>query len=564
MEKSPSLALSQQTSTLLSKAAPWIIFSMGIWLVVIKPLGTHWEFVPGDLGDARFNNYILEHFVRWLSGADLSYWDAPFFYPFRNVIAFSDNLLGSAFFYAGFRWAGLDMETAYQGWSVLGFVLNYAAALYVLSRLKFHPLAVSLGAFFFTFGLPLLAQESHAQLLYRFGIPLTCLFFWQFFEEPKLGRLAVLLFWFVWQFYLTIYLGVFLSMLLLAFGIALPFTIPSISFKERLAVWPRKFMQAWSDTTPVSRILSMLALTGLGACFFLLMQPYFSAAKHYGLSRSWYEISTPGLQEYLWAFQSQIWEPISRYFTNSSNSTEQQLFPGLAVILLIISGLAAQLRSKAPLLARVNLWVTAALILLTLNFNGNSAYWLFWNLPGLKSIRAVGRIELVLMWPIAVYITWAAHELLQQSLQKSARFIWVYFLILGLLIAESTFFSHHSYSKPDAQRRLVTLEKTIPVSLPQNPILFMKDPVSTEFDYIQELDAMLVAQHLSMPTLNGYSGNTPPGYQYSANCTLIPKRLSQYIKFENITRKLYYQETMDRVVPVGFQDCDPNWWKSMP
>jgi hypothetical protein len=124
--------------------------------------------------------------------------------------------------------------------------------------------------------------------------------------------------------------------------------------------------------------------------------------------------------------------------------------------------------------------------------------------------------------------------------------------------------SHHTYLKADAQRRLVVLAQKIPPSLPQNPVLFMKDDAATEFDYTQELDAMLLAQKLGIPTLNGYSGNFPPGYQFAADCSLIPKRIIQYMKFENITRKSFYLETIQRVVPVGFQDCDPKWWNRWP
>ena len=43
--------------------------------------------IPGDLGDARFNNYILEHFHRFLTGQEPSLWDLPSMYPYRNVLA---------------------------------------------------------------------------------------------------------------------------------------------------------------------------------------------------------------------------------------------------------------------------------------------------------------------------------------------------------------------------------------------------------------------------------------------------------------------------------------------
>ena len=44
-------------------------------------LGPHLTLVPGDLGDARFNNYILEHFFQWVRGAVGDYWTALFLLP---------------------------------------------------------------------------------------------------------------------------------------------------------------------------------------------------------------------------------------------------------------------------------------------------------------------------------------------------------------------------------------------------------------------------------------------------------------------------------------------------
>lgn len=216
---------------------------LGLWLVILRPLGSRFAFIPGDLGDARFNNYVLEHFFRCVTGLTRDYWNAPFFFPFQQTISFGDNLLGSAPFYAIFRWAGLDMASAFQGWYILGSLLNFVAAGYVLWRLKLKPLAVGTGAFFFVFGLPLLAQENHVQLLYRFCVPLVCFSLWRFYQAPRLRALASLVAWLVWQFFLTIYLGIFLLLLLAVLVVLLPFNVPTETFGQRLAVWPRHLME---------------------------------------------------------------------------------------------------------------------------------------------------------------------------------------------------------------------------------------------------------------------------------------------------------------------------------
>ena len=71
----------------IDQAPVWLLLILGMWLVVLRPLGPHMALVPGDLGDARFNNYILEHFFRWVTGATRDYWNAPFFFPFQCSVS---------------------------------------------------------------------------------------------------------------------------------------------------------------------------------------------------------------------------------------------------------------------------------------------------------------------------------------------------------------------------------------------------------------------------------------------------------------------------------------------
>ena len=75
---------------------------------------------------------------------------------------------------------------------------------------------------------------------------------------------------------------------------------------------------------------------------------------------------------------------------------------------------------------------------------------------------------------------------------------------------------------------------------------------------------MLVAQDLGWPTLNGYSGNFPPGYGFADSCRQLPQRIKNYMDFTGITNQSFYLELMKRTVPIGFSDCDPTWWERMP
>ncbi len=81
--------------------------------------------IPGDLGDNRFNSYILEHAFLALTGKESRFLSAPFFFPWPNVVGLSDTHWGSLLFYAVFRWLGCSSYGALSGWFCLGMVLNF-------------------------------------------------------------------------------------------------------------------------------------------------------------------------------------------------------------------------------------------------------------------------------------------------------------------------------------------------------------------------------------------------------------------------------------------------------
>lgn len=115
---------------LIYKLSPLIAFVFGIWYFCIRILGYQFEYMPGDLGDSRFINYLLEHGYQWLKGDVDSFWDAGFMYPFKNTIALSDNMLGTLPIYSIWRVLGFSQETTYQLWWISICSLNCLDWLY--------------------------------------------------------------------------------------------------------------------------------------------------------------------------------------------------------------------------------------------------------------------------------------------------------------------------------------------------------------------------------------------------------------------------------------------------
>lgn len=136
--------------------------------ILFQMIGFDFSKLPGDLGDTIFNLYILEHFYQFILGNVDSFWSAPFYFPYQNTIAFSDSHLGSAPIYSLLRILGLKQTLSLQFWIIIGYLLNYVFSSYVLKKLGLNSISAALGGFLFSFGLPVLAQQNHIQLTYRF------------------------------------------------------------------------------------------------------------------------------------------------------------------------------------------------------------------------------------------------------------------------------------------------------------------------------------------------------------------------------------------------------------
>jgi hypothetical protein len=565
------MGFSSLRAFLKRQAIPWGLFFVALVLIVIRPMGLHFSIIPGVYGDTRLINFVLEHFYNWILGAEKGLWDTVAFYPYPLTLAFSDNLLGVAPFYVPFRLAGLDRESALQGWFLLSFGVNFGSCVFVLNRLGFQPVAVAAGAFLFTFGLPILSHESHMQLIYRAGVPLAGWALWRVASTPHLSGLAVLILITAWQIYAGIYIGVLLIMLLAALLLTLPFFLQTQ--KERggirayLLFWPQTLRSAWEQAGWVERgvVILSAALAGVGLAW--IFRPYVQVQHLYGFARSWEMVSTmlPRVQSYFVADQLPYWKPVSiQLWGMPTMRNEHQLFIGWVMTLLVLLGGLAALRGHRRPMALAHLAAVAVLVALTLYVNGFTLYKFIYDLPGMNSIRSVTRVQLVLLWPYALLVAsgveWALASLRGKifSLGLSA------FFLVVIMLEPLMWKTNVQFVKRHARERLEDLRAQLPSDIPADPILFLAAHIEEASEVVSETDGMLLAQDLGWHTFNGYFGNFPPGYRPAFSCGELPARILNYMRFAGITDPGYYLSTIRRAVPLGFTDCDPAWWSEMP
>ena len=506
----------------------WGFFLIGLFGYTLRAVD-YFASIPGDIGDARFMSVVLEHLFQWLSGRIDSLWSPTFFFPYQGVLAFSENSFGSGPIYILFRLAGIGREGAFEVWFVIGMCLNFVAAYAAMRRLRFSQFGAAAGAFVFSYGLPVLAQEGHAQLTYRFGVPLAYAALFELISTRRLLVLWRVLFWTTLQFLCSIYLGFFLCFLLAA-------TFVAALIVERGRGLFTALVASVQSAPLRERLTSAGGIASSTAVITALLYKYHSINKAYHFTKSWSELASmlPRPQSYLLADRARLSSWASNVFAAVPMRHEHQMFFGVAVT--GFSALAGILIWRGTVERNLGKTVSlslALLILLTLNLHNLSLYRLLTFLPGVGAIRAMTRIIVVLALPVGVLVATAAewltgHRLLQTPVR---RFI-VSLVFMSGLGAEVSAYSVSNTPAVAWLDRTAKLRAQLPTRLPGNPILYVTKQAD-EPDYVVELDAMVLAQDLLIPTLNGYSGNVPPGHRSPEPCDAYINRLHEFATFSH-------------------------------
>lgn len=515
--------------------------------------------MPGDIGDARLNNYFLENIYQFFFGESESLWQLGFFSPFSYVLGFSDNLFGSAPVYLLVRLFVEQSDTAFQIWFLFGYAANFAAAYYALRLLGGSPLASSAGALIFAFALPTTAHAMHAQLHYRFGVPLAMAFFALFLDQKKYSLLAISVAWLVWQFYCGIYMG-FFTLLLLVAGACVHVVYCRYRLKQPFAQLFRELSAQWHKQARQEQWRILLCLAGLLISLVVLFYPYLQVSRLYGAGRSWGEIAMmlPRPQSYFLSDGSHFWSwPTAGLFADIPMRHEHQMFMGAVPLLLAAIALFMGARRDNAHIFTVMAGVLFGMVALTLYVGGFSFWYVLHKLPLASAIRVMTRLDQVLLFPVA-YLAVQAIDHARAKWRWGGRL--VVMAILPLLLLESATTSMYVSNKNEWRYRLALIEASVPKHMSPDAMLFFAQRQGPYF--ADELDAMWVALRHGVKTLNGYSGFSPPGYaaEYGNDCAELPRRIISYLSFDKRSDDVEeYSKLMGRIVPIGFEGCDPTW-----
>ena len=469
-----------------------IVLCIGIYISYFQIFGFDLKYIIGDLGDSRFISSIIEYNYQWMIGTYNNYWDGFFMYPDKEVISYSDNLLGSLPFYIIFRSLGANHLTAYQLLILLSHLLNFITAYYCFYKITGNKFAAATGAFIFAFNLSLNSIHNHPQFTFRFAAPLAFYFMYNYLQTYRNRFLYYFVLFLSFQFYLSIYLGYFLLVFIAAFAI-IYFCFNSDKVKL---------------TTLKTAIVGILSSAGLFLVIVLpLFYQYYQRNQITGYYTSYQEIleTVPHLKSYLIPFSSAFsFDFLKDIKVESKYVWFHQLFPGLLVFLSIILSFYLGLKNKNKLLLSL-LFVLLFFLIFATNFNGHSLFRFLQEIPGFSAIRVVSRFVLlstfIYGWLIAIILS-----KVNSQIWKNAFLLFFPILLFYDNYCQQTGFGR--FEKKEALNRIEAIAAKITLaSKPKADFVFAYIPKTDEESYKVQIDAMQTAVYIKAKTINGYSSS---------------------------------------------------------
>jgi hypothetical protein len=486
-----------------------------------------------DVGDTRLNHYFLEHSFQLISNktyiGDL--WSPRFFYPYEEILTFSDNLFGSAPIYWFFR-SFLNPDVSYQLWMITVLILCFFTFVFLMRSLRISPGLSALGAFLFAFSLPRILQLGHQQLLPQFFTPLAVLSGWNFFKYPNRKDFLLFLTFTYLQVLAGIYLGWFLLFSLpIFFGIAC--ILESKGVSRFLTYWKTSWKFLVLSLLCWSMVMVLTLFPYIKTSRVLGDRPYLEVDSMLPRIISWFSVPLDSH----WSF-SLSW--ISEYLPMAH---EHYLFPGFLVVSLTFITIWGIFRAEEILpeerrnLAKVCIFTFIVIFCLCTRLSFELSIWrlVYELVPGASVIRAVTRI-----WTIAYFYLFLGIFLFLDSLFKfywvdrSKRFLLMILtgLIFTLAISEQVVFALPSFEKAPVRKEVLEMSQLM--SQHCKVAYFYFDNVN-HLPIAEQLSAMWAGIEANIPVVNGYSGHQPPNYGRSILEPMDPSEVFTWLhRFDRI------------------------------
>lgn len=319
---------------LLTVAVVMLAIAMASSFPLVRRLSSA---LPGDLGDPLLNTFILGWDADRIRHGFQGLWDAPFYFPMKATLTYSEHLLGIALFTAPIDWISrnpvLTYNVAYLASSVLAGIGMYLLTLSLWGRRD----AAWLGALAFACAPHRALHLGHLQVLVSGWMPIALWGLHRYFTTWSRRALAVFGLAFVVQALSNGYYLFFLGVSVALVGAA--------EFGRFLRL---RTTQVDATVPSPRRVLTDLgaAAAGIGLLLAPVVLAYLSARTGRGLHRTLGEMTmfSAAARDYLRIPPGlRAWSGLL-----SVGDSEHGLYPGVAVTILAAIGVLSALPRVAP------------------------------------------------------------------------------------------------------------------------------------------------------------------------------------------------------------------------
>ena len=512
-------------SRLLRAALVAITGAAAVAIVSRIQLLTGFGQLWGSEFDGGIEAAILEHWFNALRG--LEPWNRPgWFFPHADTLGYNDGYLLFGLLHAAFRTAGADVFVTSALVDMAVRAVGFAAMFACLRRVLACRFAFALwGAGVFTLAAGLFTHSIHQQLLSVAFAPVLALLVWRAWQALAAGcRLAyagwaaaAAMFWGAWL--LTAYYMAWFAAL---FALVLAVTAALLAGRARVAATLLTVRRA-----SLALVAIILVAAAAVVPFLAVYLPKLRETGGQGWSEvRWFlprvnDLVNTGPGNLMWGRLQPLLCPLC-----TRNGFE--LTTGVTPLLFLAAAAATVwlLRTRRRSLPAALALATASCAALAIHWGGLSPWWLVWKLvPGAGGVRVVSRIFLFLLAPAIAVVTVYAQHLADghfapgrsTEARLATRVPRPVLLLLGLLVL----LEQGTASYPMYTRRAELAHQDVPPPPPACRSFYVSAvPESTAGSgvfalYPHNVVAMLLAERLALPTINGFSTFNPPDWDFA-------------------------------------------------
>jgi len=475
--------------------------------------------VMGNTGDTRLIVYLNEQWYLALRGSQ-AWRSPPFFFPTKGLLGYSDTFFVWQLFFAPFRLLGAEPFLAFQ-LTLVAMSLVAFVSFVVLVRQAFGtpvPLA-AVGALVFVFANNLAGHVGSPQIFGIYLVPPVALLGLRSWRTRRsrprtscvlaaaFGALVALL------LFTTYYVAWFA---LLGAGLVVVLS---------LAMAPRQAPHLVADAVRTG----WRSLAAAGAGFVVGIVPFLTTylpvihqlgVRKYAdalyFSTSWRGVFDVGAGDMVWGSTlAHLWPRPSPASYETSYAVTPLLWLAVVVGGGVLTWALVSKRVPSSPARRATVALCGTLLVVTLlpvDTSAGSLWIVVWHLPGATAIRAIDRIQvladlLAAMGLVALATQAPIHS---DRLRRSPAVRVATVVVLAAIVVEQADTTAGTQLHRSAELAALDAVPSTPAGC--TSFFVLDSQPNHRLFYEFQTEAMLISQRLGIPTLNGYSGDEPPGW----------------------------------------------------